>query len=148
MFPALAAFVSAYGFAANPQTVAGYVVFPGGLMPSSGVDLISSQLEGLADHDREVLSFGFLIAIHTAFWSATNGVRMLFEALNLAYEEREKRSFIRLNLIAFAFTLGAIATVITMIVAIGVVPATDSARHPTDLYVKQYLERPDLPRHV
>lgn len=123
MFPALVAFVSVYGFVADPQTVAEHVAFLGGLMPSGGVDLIRSQLESLANQDREALSFGFILAILTAFWSANNGVKTLFEALNIAYEEREKRSFIQLNLIAFTFTLGAIAIGITMIFAVGVVPA-------------------------
>ncbi len=123
MFPALVAFVSVYGFVADPKTVADHVAFLGGVMPSGGVDLIRSQLESLANQDREALSFGFLVAILTGLWSANNGVKTLFEALNIAYEEWEKRSFIRLNLIAFTFTLGAIAIGVTMIFAVGVVPA-------------------------
>jgi membrane protein len=123
MFPALAAFVSIYGFVADPSTVADHVAFLGGLMPSGGLDLVRGQLEALARQDRNALSIGFIVAILTAFWSANNGVKTLFEAINIAYEEREKRSFIRLNLIAFAFTLGAMFIAIAMIVAVGVVPA-------------------------
>ena len=40
-----------------------------------------------------------------ALYSATSGVKTLFEALNIAYEEEESRSFLRLNLTAFAFTV-------------------------------------------
>ncbi len=123
LFPTLAAFVSIYGFVADPVTVADHVAFLGGLMPGGGLDLIRGQLENLAGQDRDALSIGFLIAVLAAFWSANNGVKTLFQALNIAYEEREKRSFIRLNLIAFTFTLGSIAIGIIMITAIGVVPA-------------------------
>ncbi|ODN71786.1 YihY/virulence factor BrkB family protein [Methylobrevis pamukkalensis] len=123
LFPALAAFVSIYGLVADPTTVADHVAFLGGLMPGGGVDMIRSQLQSLADQDREALSFGFLLAFATAFWSANNGVKTLFEALNIAYEEREKRSFIHVNLLAFSFTLGAMAIGILMIVAVGIVPA-------------------------
>jgi membrane protein len=123
LFPTLAAFVSIYGFVADPVTVADHVAFLGGLMPRGGLDLIRSQLENLASQDREALSIGFLVAILAAFWSANNGVKTLFQALNIAYEEHEKRSFIHLNLVALAFTLGSIGIAIIMIVAVGVVPA-------------------------
>lgn len=113
--------MSVYGFAADPATVADHIAFLGGLMPSGALDLISSQLESLAGQDRDALSFCFLLAFLAAFWSANNGVKTLLKALNIAYGEREKRSFIRVNLLAFGITLGAIA--IAMIVAVGIVPA-------------------------
>ena len=40
--------------------------------------------------------------------------------MNVAYEETEKRSFIKLNLTAFAFTLGAMLLAIIFIVILGV----------------------------
>lgn len=123
LFPTLAAFVSIYGFVADPVTVADHVAFLGGLMPGGALDLIRGQLEGLADQNREALSMGFLIAMLAAFWSANNGIKTVFQALNIAYEEREKRSFLRLNLIALAFTLGSIGIAIALIVAVGIVPA-------------------------
>ena len=45
----------------------------------------------------------------------------LIDALNIVYEEAEKRRFIRLNLASLAFTLGAIAA---MLLAIGAVIIT------------------------
>ena len=48
LFPALAAFVSIYGFVADPNTVAEHIAFLGGVLPSGGIDLIRSQLESLA----------------------------------------------------------------------------------------------------
>ena len=123
LFPALAAFVSVYGFVADPATVADHISFLGGLMPSGGLDLISTQLESLANQDRDALSLGFVVAFLAAFWSANSGVKTLFQALNVAYEEQEKRSFIHLNLLALAFTIAAISVAIAMIVAVGIVPA-------------------------
>lgn len=123
LFPMLAAFVSIYGFVADPTTIADHVAFLGRLMPSGGLELIRNQLESLAKQDGNALTIGFITATIAAIWSANNGVKTLFAALNIAYEEREKRSFVHVNLIAFAFTLGAIAISILMIVAVGVVPA-------------------------
>jgi membrane protein len=55
LFPALAAFVSLYGFVANPQTIAEHISFLGGLLPSGGMDLIHSQLGSLADQETKCL---------------------------------------------------------------------------------------------
>lgn len=123
LFPALAAFVSVYGFVADPRTIAEHIAFLGGVLPSGGIDLIRSQLESLAEQNEAALSFGFVAGLAVALWSANNGIKTLFEALNVACEEREKRSFIRLNLVAFVFTLGAIAIGVLFIVSVGVVPA-------------------------
>src|SRR4051794_1359399 len=42
LFPALAAFVSLYGFVADPVTIADLIAFLGSFLPSGGVDLIRS----------------------------------------------------------------------------------------------------------
>lgn len=70
-----------------------------------------------------------------AFWSATSGVKALFEAMNVAYGEHEERSFLHLNALAIVFTLGAIATLVLLVTIIGVVPAILKA-----LYLDQWTE--------
>ena len=123
LFPALAAFVSIYGFVADPVTVADHIAFLGGFLPAGGVDLIKTQLQNLASQNEAALSFGFIFGLAVALWSANNGIKTLFEAMNIAYDEAEKRSFVRLNLISLGFTLGAIVIAILFIVSVGVVPA-------------------------
>ena len=123
LFPALAAFVALYGFVADPVTIADHIAFLAGVLPSGGVELISTQLRALASQNEAALSFAFVFGLLFALWSANNGIKTLFEALNVAYEEREKRSFLRLNLVSLLFTLGAIVIGIVFIVSVGVVPA-------------------------
>ena len=123
LFPALTAFVSVYGFVADPQTIADQISYLGGLMPSGGLEIIQGQLESLATQNENALTVGFVTGLAIALWSANNGVKTLFEAMNIAYEEKEKRGFFMLNLVSFAFTLGAIFIAIAMITMVGVVPA-------------------------
>lgn len=123
LFPALAAFVSLYGFVADPVTVGDHISFLGGLLPSASLDLIYAQLEALAEQRPEALSFGFVLGFLIALWSANNGIKSMFEAMNVANQENEKRSFVRLNLISFCFTLGAMFLAIAFIFTVGVVPA-------------------------
>ncbi len=123
LFPALAAFVALYGFVADPATIADHIAFLGSVLPSGGVELIRTQLQALATQDEAALSFAFIFGLLFALWSANGGIKTLFEALNVAYEETEKRSFVRLNLVSLLFTLGAIAIGILFIICVGIVPA-------------------------
>jgi membrane protein len=123
LFPALAAFVSLYGFVADPKTIADYIAFLGGILPTGGYELVRNQLNALASQSTEALSWGFLGGLVVALWSANNGIKSLFEGLNVAYDEREKRSFIMVNLISLLFTLGAILVGIALIFSVGIVPA-------------------------
>lgn len=46
----------------------------------------------------------------------------IMDALNVVYEEKEKRGFIKLNLVSLAFTLAAIASVLLALGAVVVLP--------------------------
>lgn len=123
LFPALAAFVSIYGFVADPQTIADHLAFLGGVLPSGGMELIQSQLQSLVSADASSLSFAFLFGLALALYSANNGILTLFEAMNIAYDETEKRGFVMRYALSLLFTLGAIIIAILFIVSVGVVPA-------------------------
>ena len=123
LFPALAAFVSVYGFVADPATIADHISYLGGLLPSGGLEIIEGQLEALVTQNEDALSIGFLTGLAIALWSANSGIKALFDAMNIAYEETEKRGFFKLNLVSIVFTLGAIVIAIGLILAVGVVPA-------------------------
>lgn len=123
LFPALAAFVSLYGFVADPTTIAEHIAFLGGFLPSGALDFIRSQLEALVQQNANALSARFVFGLLLALWSANAGMKTLFDALNIVYEEREKRSFLMLNAQSLLFTLAAIVLGILMIISVGVVPA-------------------------
>ena len=123
LFPALAAFVSLYGFVADPKTIAEHIAFLGGVLPSGGLEIINSQLKALASQDTDALSIGFLLGLAIALWTANSGIKSIFDGMNVAYGEHEKRGIIRLNLVSFAFTLGALFIGIGLIISVGIVPA-------------------------
>ncbi|MGP3696315.1 YihY/virulence factor BrkB family protein [Rhodobacter sp. NSM] len=123
LFPALAAFVSLYGLFADPAIIADQMDSLRGVLPAEGLDLLTEQLRTLASGQSSSLTFGFAISFLIAFWSANSGMKALIEAMNIAHDEREKRSFLMLNLLSFALTLGAMALSVTMIAAVAIVPA-------------------------
>ena len=123
LFPALAAFVSLYGFVADPNTIAEHIAFLGGVLPAGGMDIINNQLKALAAQETDALSTGFLLGLAIALWTANSGIKSIFDGMNVAYGEHEKRGIIRLNLLSFAFTLGALFIGIGLIISVGIVPA-------------------------
>jgi membrane protein len=64
----------------------------------------------------------FLFGLGLAVWSANAGVKAVIDALNVAYEERETRGFVGLNLLALAFTAGGIAALLLMVGAVVAFP--------------------------
>ncbi|SMC76421.1 membrane protein [Fulvimarina manganoxydans] len=123
LFPAFAVFVSLYGFVNDPATISEHIAFIGRFLPQAGTELLQSQLDTLVNQDPASLSVGFLTGLVFALWSANNGIKTLFEAMNIAYGEVEHRSFLKLNAVAFCFTMSMIIVVIVLFAAIGVVPA-------------------------
>ena len=122
IFPGMGVLVSIYGLLSDPADIAVQMSFLRDILPPGSFDLLQPQLEALASKGQSQLSFAFVTSLLVALWSATNGVKALFDAMNVAYGETEKRSFIRLNLQAFAFTLGAVAVAILLGAVIGLVP--------------------------
>lgn len=123
LFPALAALVSLYGVFSDPVTIARHIAFLSTALPPGAFDIIVTQLDALSQQKNSTLSFGVITGFMVALWSANNGIKALFEAMNIAYGEKEKRGIIWLNLNSLGFTLGALVIAIALITAVGVVPA-------------------------
>ncbi|HYC04442.1 MAG TPA: YihY/virulence factor BrkB family protein [Azospirillaceae bacterium] len=124
LFPAMAATVSIYGLIADPSDIDDHLRSLGGFLPGDMVDVLAGQLDTLATANTDSLSFGLLLSLAVALWSAAGGVKSLMTALNIAFEEEEKRGFIKFTLTALVLTLGFI---MLMIISIGVVIAIPAA---------------------
>ncbi|THK36088.1 YihY/virulence factor BrkB family protein [Ensifer sp. MPMI2T] len=123
LFPALAALVSIYGLVAEPSSIGTHMGVLKVLLPPGSYDLIMDQLKSLTTQRTSTLGIGFLAGLFVSLWSAANGMAALFDAMNVAYGEREKRGFLARTLLCLAFTFAALLFVVALIVAIGVVPA-------------------------
>ncbi|MBZ8132804.1 YihY/virulence factor BrkB family protein [Afifella sp. IM 167] len=122
-FPALGALVSIYGLYYDPANLAAQLQSLQAVMPQSGMDILQEQLTRLVSAESASLSFAFLFGLGLSLWSANKGVKALFQALNVAYEEKEKRSFVLVNAVSLLFTFGFIVLVILFLSATVVVPA-------------------------
>ena len=127
IFPALIALISIYGLVASPETVAKQVENVSKQLPQSAADLIKQQLTSIVDNSSSALSISLVIAILAALWSASGGIGNLITAVNLAYDEVEARTFLKLKLTSLALTLGGIVFVLITFGLVAVVPAVISA---------------------
>jgi membrane protein len=123
LFPAASALVSIYGFVSDPAAIVDRISFLSTVMPADGLKIFLDQVAALASERGSTLSIGLIGGLALALWSANNGMKALFEAMNVAYAEQEKRSIIRVNLISLVFTLGALFLAIVILIAMGIVPA-------------------------
>ena len=122
LVPSLTAFVSLFGLIADPGTISEFVASLRGVLPSDGIDLIRDELDALLSQETGKLTFGFAFSYAFALWITNNGVKAMIGALNIANDEVEKRSFVRLTLVSLAFTLALMATAVVMLVAVTAVP--------------------------
>lgn len=113
LFPAITALVSVYGLAFDPAQVEQQLAVLHDVVPIEAMAIIEGQARAVASSGRTALGWSAALALLIAFYSATSAVKTSFAALNIAYEEEETRSFIRLNLTAAAFTLAAMMAVPT-----------------------------------
>ncbi|WFU73728.1 YihY/virulence factor BrkB family protein [Bradyrhizobium sp. CB2312] len=115
IFPAVTALVSSYGLFADPATISDNLQKLAMMLPQGTFEIVEEQVGRVVSKGNTALGATFLFGLVLAIWSANAGVKAIFDALNVAYEEREKRSFIKLNLVSLAFTVGGILALLVMV---------------------------------
>jgi membrane protein len=123
IFPALAALVAVYGLVANPATVQHEINAIHGLIPGEAQTLIATYLKSITSSSSSKLGIGLVVSLLVALWSARSGTVTLIEALNISYEEKEKRGVIRYELVAIGMTAAAILFGIVALTLVAAVPA-------------------------
>ncbi|WP_267428194.1 YihY/virulence factor BrkB family protein [Methylobacterium sp. GC_Met_2] len=122
IFPAVAALVSVYGLVADASTINDQLASLQGILPSGALEIIGEQVKQLNEKGDTTLGFSLFFGIVLSVWSANGGMKHIFDALNLVYNEREKRNFIVLNLVSLGFTAGALLFLIIALGAVVVLP--------------------------
>lgn len=122
LVPALSLFVTAYGSLTDPLTIAGQLDRVTVVLPEAARELIREQAVRLSGRDTATLSLTFLVNLGVAAWSANAAVKAIFDALNIIYGARERRGFLKLNLISLATTLSGLLLLVLALAAIASLP--------------------------
>ena len=111
IFPAIAAFVSLYGLFADVSLVQKQLSQLSRVFPAEVLTLVGDQMLRLTEAKDGKLGLAFVISLAISLWSANAGVAALFDGLNVAYDETERRPFFRLRALTLGFTAGLLAFV-------------------------------------
>jgi membrane protein len=117
-FPAVATIVSIYGLVADVSTIHEHLTLLVGILPDGAITLIRNQMAHIANQGGTLSLVFFIIAL----WSADSGVAALFDAFNVVYKEKERRSLLALYGVTFLFTLAGMAFLLVAIGAVIVLP--------------------------
>lgn len=122
LFPAISALVALYGLAADPSTMAEHLRELSGMLPPGAFDLIADRIDSLAGSRNSTLGLTFFVGLSIALWSTHSATLAIFDAMNVAYDETEKRGLLQLNLVGLAFTLCAMVSAAAILGLVALIP--------------------------
>jgi len=108
LVPLLGIVVLTYGLFAQPNTVIEHMMVMLKLLPTDAVELIGQLLMNAVQTSEETSGLSIVLALAVAIYAGGNGAGAIMAALNIAYDEVEKRSLRRFYGIAFAITAAAV----------------------------------------
>ena len=118
--PLLAATVLVYGLAAEPETVAKHIRELFGVLPEDAAALIGDQLKSLTDSPDAAKGWSLVVALALAIYGASKGSGAIVTALNIAYEVKDGRGFIKSTLLSLGMTVGALLVLVIAAAGISV----------------------------
>jgi membrane protein len=142
LFPAIAAGVAVYALFADAATIGKHLSIAADIVPAGALDILGAEIARIGAKSDGRLTFGFLLGLAIALWSANAGMKAIFDALNIIYDEDEKRGLVRLNLVSLLFTVCAIAGAGLAVALVVVFPlflaafGITSADHPVVGYLR------------
>lgn len=121
LVPLLALIALVYGTVAEPTTVISNMRALTDMLPADVAAFIGEQMMDAVETAQGTKGVGILAALALAFYGGSNGAGAIITALNIAYQEREKRSLLRFYLIALLMTLAAVLFALTALAATAVI---------------------------
>ncbi|WP_439532638.1 YihY/virulence factor BrkB family protein [Polymorphobacter sp.] len=115
--PLLAALVLSYGLVADPATVSRHMATIIDLVPEEAARLIYEQLVALTTTAASRSGFGLLLALAVSIYGASRASRAMITALNVIYQQQDKRGIIRTTAISTILIIGAVLTGIVGVLA-------------------------------
>jgi len=108
LVPMLGAIVMVYGLVAEPSTVVSNMQALTDILPDDVALFIGEQLMDVLRTSEEKKGWGLVVAALVALYGGANGAGAVITALNVAYEEQEKRSLPHFYAVAVSIAVVAV----------------------------------------
>ena len=118
LIPGLAAAISIYAIFADPTQIQSQLSQWLGNLPEEAQALVTDQISRLAQQTTGALTWSTVIAFALALWTASSGMANLIKAINMAYEQEDKRNFLVRRGLALLLSMGAIGLLIAIAFAV------------------------------
>ncbi len=112
LFPAITALVSSYALFVDARSINDHLNFLSTFLPEGTFSIVQDQVNRVLSKGDMKLGWAFASSLLLALWSANGGVKAIIDALNVVYDENEKRSFIKLNALSLTFTVGGVVAIL------------------------------------
>ncbi len=122
LVPALAALIGIYGLISDPSQVGNQITAFAKILPHEVLPLLEQQLKRITSNTHTA-SLSTIVGVLIALYSSASATKALIQGLDIAYGEREKRGFFKLNAVALLLTLGAIIGAVIAVALVAVIPA-------------------------
>jgi membrane protein len=125
--PLLGALVMTYGLIADPKTIADHMQAIIQVVPKDAAKLILDQLVSLVTTASGKKGLGLLVALLVSIYGATRASGAIIMALNVVYEQHERRSIIKTTALSFVMIVGAVMVAIVGLLAASVLALVGKA---------------------
>jgi len=115
--PLLGALVMSYGIIADPTAVGRHMALMIEVLPTDAARLVNEQLVALLITASKKKGVALIVAMCLSVFSASRAAGAMIEALNIIYEEENRRGIIRNWLVAMALIIAAVAIALTGLAA-------------------------------
>lgn len=126
LVPMLGALVLIFGLAFDPVEIVRQFASISPSLPKEVAALIGEQLDSLIATSSGKKGLGLLAALSLALFGAMKGAGAVIIALNIAYEEDEKRGFLTRNVTTALVTIGAVFLMLTLVAATSISHALET----------------------
>jgi len=112
--------VGGFTLAVGPQTITSLIHQFSRVMPSQASALLGSSLKNLDEHPAQGIAM-VVVGVLLAVWTTTGAMTSFMTAINLAYERKDRRSFLRKRLVALQMVvaIGAAFVLVAVLLMFG-----------------------------
>ncbi|WP_128255009.1 YihY/virulence factor BrkB family protein [Falsirhodobacter deserti] len=123
IFPAVAAIIAIWGFAADPTVIRGQVTLTQDFLPGDAYRLISEQVEALLAANSRDLGWTTFISTMLAIWSSRAGVSSLISGINRIHHLPQRGGVMHTirSLLLTLTLVGVVLSAMTLAVVVPVV---------------------------
>lgn len=115
--PLLGAMVMTYGLIADPASIPDHMRMIVRVVPKDAAKLILDQIVNLVTTASGKKGLGLAIAMLVSLYGATRASGAIIMALNVVYEQVERRSLIKITILSFVMIVGAVCVAIVGLLA-------------------------------